>query len=154
MKKVLWAALCALYFAFPGCGSREVNITLVQANDVYEMTPVNGGRYGGLARLQTLVKQLKRENPHTYTLLAGDLLSPSAIGTAKVNGERLNGKQMVAVLNAMGWDYMTLGNHEFDNGRASLLGRSADQGPNSRHGAPREAKRRYRAAVNAPGHEE
>ncbi len=103
--------------------AKEVNITLLQANDVYEMTPVNGGRYGGLARVQTLIKQLKAQNPNTYSILAGDFLSPSAIGTAKVNGQRLDGQQMVAVFNAMGWDYMTLGNHEFDNGRAPLLER-------------------------------
>ncbi|OZG74121.1 hypothetical protein BTA51_03600 [Hahella sp. CCB-MM4] len=118
-NKILWL-ICTLVFAFP-VSAKVVNITLVQANDVYEMTPVNGGRYGGLARLQTLIKQLKSENPNTYTLLAGDLLSPSAIGTAKVNGERLNGKQMVATFNAMGWDFMTFGNHEFDNGREALV---------------------------------
>ncbi|MEJ2743486.1 MAG: bifunctional metallophosphatase/5'-nucleotidase, partial [Gammaproteobacteria bacterium] len=101
--------------------AKVVNITLVQANDVYEMNPVNGGQYGGLARLQTLIKRLNTENPNTYTLLAGDLLSPSAIGTAKVNGERLNGKQMVATFNAMEWDFMTFGNHEFDNGREALV---------------------------------
>ena len=106
--------------------AKDVRITLVQANDVYEMTPVNGSRYGGFARLQTLVKQLRAENPNTYTILAGDLLSPSAIGNAKVDGERLHGKQMVDVLNVMGWNFMTLGNHEFDNGRDSLIARLSE----------------------------
>lgn len=95
-------------------------------NDVYEMTPVSGGRYGGLARVQTLVSQLRAENPNTYTIIAGDLVSPSAIGNAKVDGKRLYGKQMVDVLNAMGWDFMTLGNHEFDNGRDTLIERLSE----------------------------
>jgi len=89
-------------------------ITLLQMNDVYEITPVNNGKLGGLARVATLRKQLLKENPNTYTLLAGDLFSPSALGTAKVNGERLDGKQIVDVMNTLGLDYMTLGNHEFD----------------------------------------
>lgn len=108
------------------CASKKVHFTLVQANDVYEIAPINGGVHGGLARVQTIVKQLKEKNKHTYTLLAGDFLSPSAIGTAKVEGKRLNGKQMVDTLNAMNWDYVTLGNHEFDNGKDILIERLSE----------------------------
>jgi 5'-nucleotidase len=36
------------------------------------------------------------------------------LGTAKVDGKALAGQQMVAVLNAMGLDFATFGNHEFD----------------------------------------
>lgn len=91
-----------------------VRITLVQINDIYEITPVGGGRWGGPARVATLRDRLRAENPHTYTIIAGDLFSPSALGTAVVDGERLAGKQMVAVLSQMGLDYATFGNHEFD----------------------------------------
>jgi 5'-nucleotidase/UDP-sugar diphosphatase len=121
MNKLCLILVCTV-LAVPAY-AKKVHITLVQANDVYEMTPVNGGRYGGLARVQTVVERLRRQHPHTYTILAGDLLSPSAIGTAKVDGQRLNGKQMVAVLNAMDWNYLTFGNHEFDIGRDALLQR-------------------------------
>ncbi len=62
----------------------------------------------------TLRKQLLQKNTRTYTILAGDFLSPSALGTAKVNGEPIAGQQIVAVLNVMGLDYATFGNHEFD----------------------------------------
>ncbi|MGH8065963.1 MAG: bifunctional metallophosphatase/5'-nucleotidase [Candidatus Entotheonellia bacterium] len=100
-----------------------VTITLLHLNDVYEMTPVSGGKEGGLARVATLRKDLLRQNPHTYTMLAGDLLSPSALGTAMVQGERLAGRHMVAVMNALGLDYMTFGNHEFDLPKAQLEAR-------------------------------
>ena len=106
--------------------AKEIKFTILQANDVYEMSPVNGGRYGGLARVTTVMKQLKAENPNFISILAGDLYSPSAIGTAVVNGEKLRGKQMVDVLNKMGWDYFTLGNHEFDNGEEALIDRLAE----------------------------
>lgn len=89
-----------------------IQLNVLQINDVYEITPVNG--QGGLAKVATLRNQLKAENPNTISVMAGDFFSPSAIGTAKVNGERLAGKQMVATLNAMGLDYATFGNHEFD----------------------------------------
>jgi 5'-nucleotidase len=89
-----------------------VRITLLQMNDVYEITPVGG--LGGLARVATIRNELLAENPNTFTILAGDLFNPSALGTARVDGQRLNGKQIVDVMNVLGLDYATFGNHEFD----------------------------------------
>jgi 5'-nucleotidase/UDP-sugar diphosphatase len=80
----------------------------------------------GLARVATLRQELLAENPNTFTVLAGDFLSPSALGTARVDGERLAGKQMVSVLNQMGLDYVTFGNHEFDISEAALRDRIAE----------------------------
>ncbi|MCI0691598.1 bifunctional metallophosphatase/5'-nucleotidase [candidate division KSB1 bacterium] len=135
MKKTYWSMLCVTLLVLSlGCSgySRKekgaaagsevvkpapntiVKTTLLQINDVYEITPVGGGKEGGMARLATLRKQLAAQNPNMYMILAGDLFSPSALGTAKVEGERLDGKQMVAVLNAVGLNYCTFGNHEFD----------------------------------------
>jgi 5'-nucleotidase len=103
-----------------------VEVTLLHFNDVYEIGPIDAGKAGGLARVATLRKRLAAENPLTLTLLAGDFLSPSAIGTAVVGGERLAGRQMVAVLNAVGLDVATFGNHEFDLKRPELEARLAE----------------------------
>lgn len=56
-------------------------------------------------------------------MLAGDLLSPSAVGTATVEGERLAGKQMIDVMNVLGLDYATFDNHEFDLNQEQLTRR-------------------------------
>jgi 5'-nucleotidase/UDP-sugar diphosphatase len=100
-----------------------VNITFLHLNDIYEITPVEGGKRGGMARLSTLRKRLLAKNPRTFTVLAGDVFSPSALGTAKINGKRLAGQQMVAAMNAVGFDYATLGNHEFDIAKEDFLQR-------------------------------
>ena len=107
-------------------GGPVVEITLLQINDVYEIGPVEGGKSGGLARVATLRKRLMAENPNTFTVLAGDFVSPSALGTAKVDGQALAGQQMVAVLNAMGLDLATFGNHEFDLKEDQLLARLSE----------------------------
>jgi 5'-nucleotidase/UDP-sugar diphosphatase len=100
-----------------------VEVNILQINDVYEIGPVEGGKRGGLARVATIRKRLLAENPNTFTVLAGDFLSPSALGTAKVDGQALAGQQMVAVLNALGLDLATFGNHEFDLKKNQLLAR-------------------------------
>lgn len=109
-----------------GSGTGVVEVTLLQLNDVYEIGPVEGGKSGGLARVATLRKRLLAENPNTFTVLAGDFVSPSALGTAKVDGQTLAGQQMVASLNAMGLDLVTFGNHELDLKEAQLLDRLAE----------------------------
>ena len=92
----------------------DIRVTIVQLNDLYEITPVSGGRRGGPARVATLLRRLEAWNPNTIAVLAGDFLSPSALGIARVDGEPLAGRQMVEVLDTMGLDYATFGNHEFD----------------------------------------
>jgi 5'-nucleotidase / UDP-sugar diphosphatase len=100
-----------------------IHVTILQLNDLYEITPTAGGRYGGPARVATIRKQLVSANPNTITILAGDFLSPSALGTARVDGTRLDGRQMVDVLDAMGLDIATFGNHEFDLGETVFRSR-------------------------------
>ncbi len=123
-----WAIpLClAAVACVAGPGRAEtIEIQLIHLNDVYEIAPTAGadGGRGGLARVATLRRRLKERNPHTFTLLAGDALSPSALGTAQVRGEPIAGRQMVAVLNRMGLDIATFGNHEFDLSEPQFLDR-------------------------------
>ncbi|MGB2924790.1 MAG: bifunctional metallophosphatase/5'-nucleotidase [Limnothrix sp.] len=91
-----------------------VTLQILQLNDVYEITPLSGGTVGGLARVATIRQGLIEENPNTLTVMAGDFFSPSALGTAVVDGDRLAGEQMVNTLNHLGLDLATFGNHEFD----------------------------------------
>ncbi len=102
---------------------RYVQWTFLHMNDVYELLPLDKGRKGGLARVAYIRQLLLNENNNTITVLAGDLVSPSALGTAIVNGTALNGKQMIATMNTLGLDYMTFGNHEFDLSETDLLSR-------------------------------
>jgi 2',3'-cyclic-nucleotide 2'-phosphodiesterase (5'-nucleotidase family) len=91
-----------------------VSLTILQMNDVYEALPVAGGTHGGLARMATGRAERLRSNPNTIAVLAGDLFNPSAMGLARVGGARLYGRHMVDVMNALGLDDATFGNHEFE----------------------------------------
>jgi len=91
-----------------------IEFTIMQVNDVYEVGPLAGGTKGGMARVATLIKELKGENTNTLSVLSGDFLNPSLLGTMKYDGERIRGKQMVELMNEVGIDLVTFGNHEFD----------------------------------------
>ncbi|MBL7806823.1 MAG: bifunctional metallophosphatase/5'-nucleotidase [Saprospiraceae bacterium] len=91
-----------------------IEFQILQMNDVYEISPSPSDNVGGLARVATIRKELLAKNPNTYTVLAGDFISPSVLGTLKFEGKRIRGRHMVDVLNTLGLDWVVFGNHEFD----------------------------------------
>ncbi len=129
-QKTLWLILLSTS-VFWGCtSSKNVGTSkaapeawFVQLNDVYEIAPIQGGQYGGMARVATLIKSIRQAHPNTTAVLAGDFLSPSVIGTCKLDGKRIYGAQMVDAMNLAGIDWVTFGNHEFDIPEADLLSR-------------------------------
>ncbi len=109
--------------AVPRQDDGKIEVVFLQMNDVYEIAPLEGGKVGGLARVATIRDSLRKVNFNTLTVMAGDFLNPSVIGTLKYEGERIAGRQMIDVLNTMGLDLATFGNHEFDLSEADLLKR-------------------------------
>ena len=127
MKKLFLLCLALAVGLLMGCQpppqTPPVELTILQLNDVYEISPLSGGAYGGLARVATLRKKLAAENANLLTVMAGDFLSPSVFGAIKQDGQRIKGMQMIETLNAMGLDVATFGNHEFDLKEAELQAR-------------------------------
>jgi 5'-nucleotidase len=78
---------------------------------------MDGGRnegLGGIARRATLVNRIRSQNPNTLLVDAGDVLQ----GTPYFN--MFKGKVEYETMTQCGYDFSTLGNHEFDNGADSL----------------------------------
>jgi hypothetical protein len=117
-----WSAYAASHSpGSPSPGSAgSVRASVLHLNDLYELLP--SGRFGGVARLKTLLRNLQALSPNaTLSVLAGDLLAPSALSTVPIaarGGDSFDGAQMVGAMNAIGLDWATLGNHE-GPGRAS-----------------------------------
>ncbi|KAF1323621.1 Calcineurin-like phosphoesterase, partial [Globisporangium splendens] len=87
-------------------------VDVISYNDVYEMLQdsVNGLNLGGPSRVVPLVKAMRAKNPNSLVLFAGDTMSPSLWSS------QFYGMQMVTAHNALGLDFASLGNHEFDFG--------------------------------------
>lgn len=110
--------------AMAQAGSRdqttETQITILHTNDTHsrlEPFPPDDRRYGGLggaARRATLVRKIRQENPHTLLVDAGDAFQ----GTPFYNF--YHGEADYRVMSAIGYDVVTLGNHEFDGGLDAL----------------------------------
>ena len=107
-----------------------VNVRLIAINDFHgnfappsslTMTLPNGGAgqkatVGGAAYMATLVKNLKAANPNNIMVGAGDSISASPFESAITHDEAT-----VDILNNIGLEVTSVGNHEFDRGRDELL---------------------------------
>ncbi len=130
MKRFSLFFLSVFFIFSNSCSSKKssdtVDFIVLQMNDVYEIAPLEGGKVGGMARVATVRKNLLKENPNVFTILSGDFVSPSLIGTLTYEGEKIAGKQMVEVMNAVGVDIVVPGNHEFDIKENELIKRIAE----------------------------
>src|SRR5437763_1834822 len=99
----------------------ETLITILHTNDTHsQIDPIleNDKTYagkGGVARRATLVKRVRKENPNTLLIDAGDVFQ----GTPYFNFYK--GEVEYKAMSLIGYDVVTLGNHDFDNGVAGLV---------------------------------
>ena len=115
MKRLkIFTLLLTLFLGSCTVDDNKISFTVLQLNDVYEISSIQGGNFGGMARVETIHKELLKENENTMLVMAGDFLNPSLLGGMKLNGEKIRGKQMIEVMNAMNFDLVAFGNHEFD----------------------------------------
>jgi 2',3'-cyclic-nucleotide 2'-phosphodiesterase (5'-nucleotidase family) len=112
------ALVVLLPCAAGGALAQSAKVTFLHVNDVYEISAKRG--VGGLAELAALLNAERARSANVIMTLGGDLISPSLMsGLTK-------GKQMVAMMNALGLDFAGLGNHEFDFGDDVLKARMAE----------------------------
>jgi 5'-nucleotidase len=121
-----------LLLAAATCAAEPVHISLIAINDFHgNIQPPAGSLLmpdaahagavrvaaGGAAYLSALVRQLKARNPgNTLVVGAGDLVGASPLASGLFHDE-----PTIEVLNQIGLDVTSVGNHEFDKGRTELL---------------------------------
>ena len=109
----------------------ENEITVLFTNDLHShlLPSANedgDGEYGGYARLMTLIREQKAQNPNAVLLDGGDFSMGSLFQTAYPT-EALE----LRIMGAMGYDVTTFGNHEYDylqKGLASMLNAAKNSG--------------------------
>jgi len=102
---------------------KPFNITILHTNDIHgRLENVIKGD-NGIARIATLVEEIREqaalEGRFVLLLDAGD----ATHGTLLAN--YFEGEPVIDVMNAMGYDAMEIGNHDFNYGQAGLAERAA-----------------------------
>ncbi len=101
--------------------ARVTMVTITHTNDLHGAargsdfaSPAGLRPEQGLLRAASIIRNIRKENPNMLALDAGDLLH----GTPLV--QAFKGEPMIELMNAAGYDAMTLGNHDFEWGMAAL----------------------------------
>ena len=90
--------------------SQDVAVVILFTNDVHCAYEENIG-FDGLVLYK---KQLEQVYDHVFLVDSGDAVQGSAIGVIS------KGQAIIRMMNAVGYDVATLGNHEFDFGMEAL----------------------------------
>lgn len=101
------------------------NISFYHVNDVHahldqyaasgtDCTNPSKGCYGGYARIKTIIDSTRPQHPDSLWLNVGDEFQGTLFYTY------YGGEKIAETMNQLGFDAMTLGNHEFDGGDEPL----------------------------------
>ena len=118
-RTTLFALLLVLVLSFTAFAA-QVQVTVLHTNDLHGhaagfVADTKVGEIGGLARIETLINEIRAEQPNVILLDGGDCLH----GTNEINVSK--GMNMVALMSGMGYDAMVPGNHDFNYGYKQLL---------------------------------
>ena len=114
------AAVLAATLAAGPARAVPVVLTIVHVNDLDRLD--GSGDRGGVARLATVVGEVRANAPHVLVTHGGDAISPSLLSSFD------RGAHMIDLFNQVGFDAMVLGNHEFDFTPAVTVERIAEAG--------------------------
>lgn len=118
----IWVTAAALLlfaagFAASKAPDHDLKITILHTNDLHshdESFSEHGRQIGGLPRIGHLVRSIRAHEPNTVVIDAGDIFQGTPLF------KRYHGAVEIELLNKIGYDLYTIGNHEFDDGPENL----------------------------------
>ncbi len=75
----------------------------------------------GLAKIATLIRQVRAEQPNVLLFDSGDAIQGTPLAYYFARKDLARPNPMMVAMNALGYDAMAVGNHEFDFGLSVLL---------------------------------
>lgn len=102
--------------------TETINITIVGTTDIhanlYNWSYEDGVELTdlGLAKVYSVIKRIREENPNTILIDNGDTIQGTILSDDLYNNREDLDNPVIDVMNYMGYDAMTLGNHEFNFG--------------------------------------
>ncbi|MBI2251329.1 MAG: bifunctional metallophosphatase/5'-nucleotidase [Armatimonadetes bacterium] len=130
MKKIKILILLFLIFIIPVFGE-EVKLTVLATTDLHgQVYPLDyftlKEKAQGLAKIYTLVKEIRKTNPDTLLIDCGDTLQGSPLEYYHHKYLFNLADPIIQAMNFMKYESMTIGNHDFNFGLKVLLKAKAE----------------------------
>lgn len=126
--RIIRLALGAILLAF-ALQAQRVTVTVLATTDlhgcIYPFDYYTGRpAQRGLAKIATLVREARRENPNSMLIDCGDTIQGSPLESvyqrSARTGRGLRQDPMMLAMNQLGYEAMVVGNHEFNFGLQNL----------------------------------
>lgn len=114
MALIVTVALLLPLFSGTALANAPTTITIFHTNDIHSRVTSAEAQIG-YARIATIVQAERAINPNVLLLEAGDAFHGLSIANLS------QGQAIVEIMNAMGYDAMVPGNHDFNFGQARLM---------------------------------
>lgn len=112
IKNIIIAGLSAIFLCQPATAD---DLVIMHTNDVHgNIVPEKTKYAGGLARRKVVIDSIRNTEEHSLLVDAGDDVQGFLYFTA------FGGEVEYGGMNKLGYDIVTIGNHEFDNGLEAL----------------------------------
>ncbi len=114
-SKIFFFCFILITFSMSVNAGKQTKIVILHTNDTHsQVEPAESNNMGGYARRMGEINKIRSEEPNVLLVDAGDFSQ----GSPYFNF--FNGRIETKALEMMGYDALTLGNHEFDNGLDTL----------------------------------
>lgn len=124
MRRCLHVVIALLAIGVTGLARADFSLTVIHTNDFHaRFEPINkydsgcndeddeaGKCFGGTARLAKAIAEVRQQADHSILVDGGDQFQGTLFYT------HYKGKVAAEMMNTLGYDAMTVGNHEFDDG--------------------------------------
>ena len=116
MKSALKLAAIALIFsALLSSSAFAEKLVILHTNDTHsQLDPTDDDQLGGILRRKVVIDSVRAANDNVLLIDAGDVVQGTLYFSI------FDGVPENKFMNALGYDYRILGNHEFDNGEEKL----------------------------------
>lgn len=126
LAAVLTAVVLALSPGGPAQAPDQVTLTLLSTTDLHgNLFPIdyytNRPANRGLAKVATLIKQVRAESPNVLLLDSGDTIQGTPLAYHFARKDTAKPNPTIAAMNALRYDAMAVGNHEFNFGLPNLM---------------------------------
>lgn len=119
-KRIYIVILLSIFLGTNGLFAQD--LVILHSNDTHsQIEPQSVGEnkgLGGYERRENYIEKVRAEYPNVLLMDAGDYSQGTSYFTL------FKGDVEIELMNALGYDVATLGNHEFDNGTAELARRA------------------------------
>ena len=113
--------LLAIVFIAQSFVPERVQITILGTTDLHgNINPIDyytdKADNRGLAKVATLIKRVRKEQPNTLLIDSGDTIQGSPLESFHSRKNNVRTDPMMLVMNSLNYDSMTVGNHEYNFG--------------------------------------